>query len=186
MEIWKDIEGYEGLYQVSNEGRVKSLGYDKTKKEKVLKTIAKNSGYVCVELWKYGKRKKYYIHRLVATAFIENQQNNLEINHKDEDKGNNYVHINEDGSVNLEKSNIEWCTRKYNNNYGTHNQKVSEALSIQVGMLTKEGKLIGQFTSSIEAEKWLKKNGFPKASRSAIIHCCNGSRKTAYGFKWVH
>lgn len=183
MEEWRDIEGYEGIYQISNEGRVKSLKYNKAK---ILKYGINRDGYLSVELCKCGKRKKCYIHRLVATAFIENKQGGSEINHKDENKENNYVHINEDGSVNLEKSNIEWCDREYNNNYGTHNQKVSEALSIQVDMLTKEGELIGQFTSSIEAEKWLKKNGFPKASRSAIIHCCNGSRKTAYGFKWVH
>lgn len=174
MEIWKDIKGYEGLYQVSNKGRVKSLKYNKTKKEKVLKSSTNNAGYLSVELWKYGERKKCYIHRLVATAFIDNQENNLEINHKDENPENNSI------------ENLEWCNRKYNNNYGTHNQKVSEALRVPIDMLTREGELIKQFACGKEAVNWLKENGFPTANKSNISYCCNGKIKTAYGYKWLY
>lgn len=111
MEEWKDIEGYEGLYQVSNLGRVKSLWFDK---EKILKAYKNRYGYLCIGLCKYGKKKTYKIHRLVASAFIENSNNYPEVNHKDEVKTNNNV------------NNLEWCTREYNHNFGTRNQRVAE------------------------------------------------------------
>lgn len=139
-EIWNDIEGWEGVYQVSNLGRVKSLdryvngringrksyikgcfltpvcGYDRRKK------------YLYVNLCVNGKCKKYSIHQLVAKAFIPNQNNYSIINHKDENPSNNFVYINEDGTVDLEKSNLEWCTAKYNANYGTRNKRIAEKL----------------------------------------------------------
>lgn len=108
MERWRDIKGYEGLYQISNCGRVKSLKYCK---EKILKSIKSSNGYLQVNLYKDGKRKYFLVHRLVATAFIYNIENYSQINHKDEIKSNNYV------------SNLEWCDYSYNNNYGTRNKK---------------------------------------------------------------
>ena len=116
MEIYKDIEGYEG-YQVSNHGNVKSLEREckgKSRKDKILKPFNNKDGYLRVGLYKEGKLKNHYVHRLVAEAFIENHNNFREINHRDEDKANNCV------------SNLEWCDRKYNINYGTRNEKISK------------------------------------------------------------
>ena len=101
-EIWKDIEGYEGLYQVSNLGRVKSLqmyangGYKK--RVKILKPCNNGNGYYVVYLMKNKKRSVNYIHRLVAQAFLKNFNNYKCINHKDENKSNNNV------------DNLEWCS----------------------------------------------------------------------------
>lgn len=117
-EYWKDIKDYEGLYQISNLGRVKSLsryvytsnpkfkGYRCTK-EKILKSGKTKKGYLIVVLRKNNKSKSMYVHRLVATAFIYNPNNLPEVNHKDENPLNNNV------------TNLEWCTHKYNGNYGT-------------------------------------------------------------------
>lgn len=112
VEIWKDIEGYEGKYQVSNYGRVKSLNYNK---EKILKIGDNSKGYKIVTLCKDGKSKTYFVHRLVAFAFIPNPNNLPQVNHKDEDPSNNCV------------NNLEWCSAEYNINYGKHNEKVSKA-----------------------------------------------------------
>lgn len=174
MEIWKDIEGYEGLYQVSNEGNVKSLGNDKTRKEKLLKPNVNNRGYMVVGLCRIGKMKTHQVHRLVANAFLPNPDNLPQVNHKDEDKTNNCV------------ENIEYCTAEYNNNYGTRNERAGEALSIPVDMLTKQGELIRQFESGKEAEKFLRNNGYPSASSSQITKCCKGNPNYthAYGYKW--
>lgn len=102
-EVWKDIEGYEGLYQVSTHGRVKSV----FRYHKILKSRVKNNGYKYVQLYKNGTPYTYYIHRLVAQAFIPNPQNKPQVNHIDEDKENNRV------------ENLEWCTRSENMNHGT-------------------------------------------------------------------
>ena len=114
-EIFKDIPGYEGLYQVSNLGNVKSLNYRQTGKEQILRLHPKikNKGYFKVRLFKNGIVKSYFVHRLVAEAFIPNQNNYPIINHKDENPSNNSV------------SNLEWCTYSYNINYGTRNEKCS-------------------------------------------------------------
>ena len=102
-EIWKDIAYYEESYQISNYGRVRNK---KTNKYKAQHDNGK--GYLTVDLWKNNKGKKEYVHRLVALAFIPNPDKLPQVNHKDEDKQNNYV------------ENLEWCTAKYNNNYGNH------------------------------------------------------------------
>ena len=119
-EIWKDIEGYEGLYQVSNLGRVKSLKYNKTGRERILKIDKNKNGYLYILLYKNNKRKHYRIHRLVANAFIENPNNYPYINHKDECKSNNNV------------NNLEWCSPKYNINHGTCIKRRVEKQSKQV------------------------------------------------------
>lgn len=116
-EIWKDIEGYEGLYQVSNLGRVKSLDRKEyfyrgdTPVERIRKgcilSPSSSCGYLHVNLHDGKKRKMKLIHRLVAQAFIPNPDILPEVNHKNELKTDNSV------------SNLEWCTAKYNSNYGT-------------------------------------------------------------------
>ena len=101
---------------------MKSLGNDKSRKEKVLKPKNDNN-YLRVQLWKNGKGKMFLVHRLLATAFIPNPYGFKQVNHKDEIKANNFVFINEGGFVDLEKSNIEWCSAKYNTNYGTRTER---------------------------------------------------------------
>ena len=116
-EIWKPKKDYEGLYEVSNLGRVKSLGNGKSinSKEGILKPGKIKQGYLQVTLCKNRKQKRFLVHRLVAEAFLPNPENLPFINHKDEDKTNNSV------------DNLEYCTREYNNNYGTRNERVAKA-----------------------------------------------------------
>lgn len=121
-EIWKDCKHYEGLYQVSNYGRVKGLkrtiicknGVEKPIEEKYITQHDNGNGYLFVNLYKHNKSKREYVHRLVAMAFIPNPENKPTVNHKDEDKQNNHV------------DNLEWMTYKENNNYGTHNERGKE------------------------------------------------------------
>lgn len=112
-EIWKDIPNYEGLYQISNYGRVKSIPrtYKKRKidKEIIKKLKTMPNGYIRVSLSKNGKTKDYYVHRLVAKAYIPNIDNKPCINHKDCNRNNNNA------------NNLEWVTHKENNSYKDHN-----------------------------------------------------------------
>ena len=111
MEEWRPVVGYEGLYEVSNTGQVRSLDKYDTKgrflRGKTLKLLECTNGYLMIGLNKNGIRKVYLVHRLVAEAFIERFDGLYEVNHKDENKKNNSV------------DNLEWCSKKYNNNYGT-------------------------------------------------------------------
>ena len=106
-QVWKDVKDYEGLYQVSNTGKVRSLNYMKTGRVQVLKLMVDKDDYKKVHLHKKGKSRTYQVHRLVAEAFLENPNNLPCVNHKDENKQNNNV------------SNLEFCSYEYNNNYGT-------------------------------------------------------------------
>ena len=122
IEEWRPVVGYEGLYEVSNTGRVRSVdryiknGHSSYRlhKGKVISLLKGEYGYIQVNLYYNGKNYKKYVHRLVAQAFIPNPDNLPQINHKDEDKTNNRV------------DNLEWCTAKYNINYGTRKDKVRE------------------------------------------------------------
>ena len=109
-EIWKDIKGYEGLYQISNYGRIYSL------KKGIIKRSSLNRGYVCIRLYKNGKGKPYSVHRLVAKHFIPNPNNYPCVNHKDENPSNNCV------------SNLEWCTYSYNNTYGSRLERCAKSM----------------------------------------------------------
>lgn len=164
IEIFKDIKDYEGLYQVSNVGNVKSLGNDKTKKEKILKPAKDKKGYLYVCLCNQEIRKIYKIHRLVGMVFLPNPQNLPEINHRDEDKTNNRV------------ENLEWCDVKYNRNYGTRTERSALSQSKQV-LCVETNKI---YISANEAARQL---GF---SQSNISRCCNGKLKQAYGFHWKY
>jgi hypothetical protein len=123
MEVWKDVAGYEGLYQVSNEGQVKSLartivrsdGQNKTIEEKVLKSGMSSKGYLQINLCRNGKQKTVKIHRLVAETFIPNPKNKPEVNHKDGKKGNNLF------------SNLEWATPSENIRHAYHTGLMGEA-----------------------------------------------------------
>ena len=170
MERWRDIEGYEGLYQVSSCGRVKSLGRYKISKggsnvyikERIFKPKTLATGYLLIALCKEGDTKQFSIHRLVAEAFIPNPENLPQVNHKDEVKVNNYV------------SNLEWCTSKYNINYGTRNERASKKHSKKV--LCVETNVI--YESITEAQKQTGIN------HSNIVYCCKGKRKIAGGYRW--
>ena len=164
-EIWKDINGYEGLYQVSNFGRVKSLNYRRTGREEILTPQMNTNGYLTVQLWKNEKRKSCLVHRLVAMAFIPNPNNLPEVNHKDEDKTNNCVW------------NLEWCDCKYNINYGTRTEKTTKTV-LQLNKDT--GEVIKEWPSANEVQRQL---GY---KQGAISMCCLGKCNQAYGFKWQY
>lgn len=123
-----------------------------------------NRGYLRV---KY-KRKMYSVHRLVAECFTPNPDNLPQVNHIDEDKTNNDV------------SNLEWCDRKYNINYGTRNERVAEKQSKPVLQYTLSGEFVKEYPSVSEVER---QTGL---KHSNICNCCNGKLKTAYGFKWEY
>lgn len=169
-EIWRTVivngEPYEN-YQVSNWGRVKSLNYHRSGKTKLLIPLKRNNGYLFVNIRKKWKIKLVSIHRLVCEAFLPNPENLPQVNHKDEDKTNNSV------------ENLEWCTQKYNNNYGSHNERVAKALSKPVLQFSKSGEFVREWKSANEAGR----NGYDFRNVSA---CCLGKRKSAYGFKWCY
>ena len=164
-EIWCPIKGFEGQYQVSDQGRVKSLKFDK---ERILKTGITTDGYLIVGLCKNGEHKWYSVHRLVALAFIPNPDNLPQVNHKDEDKDNNSV------------QNLEWCDQKYNCNYGTRNQRQAEKLSKPVLQFTKDGEFVKEWKSTKDVQMNL---GY---FHSNISNCCTGKRKSAYNFIWKY
>lgn len=180
-EIWKDIEGFDGLYQVSNLGRVKSLDRyvrqhtgNQFKKGKILKQKNDKYGYKRIGLRKDGKQKSFQIHRLVAQTFIQNPHNYPCVNHKDEDKTNNCA------------DNLEFCTVAYNNNYGTRNKIVSQkmtnhkSVSKCVIQFTKDGIFVNEYQSAREASR---QTGICFSNISA---CCNNKPhvKSAGGYVW--
>lgn len=189
VEVWKPIMGYEGLYEVSNLGRVRSLdryaphrikGCYQFIKGDIRKTKYNNSGYEMISLFKDGKEKTMLVHRLVAQAFIPNPENLPEVNHKDEDKTNNKVWVNEDGSIDYDKSNLEWCNSSYNKLYGTRGKKQSEKESIAVIQFTLDGELIRKWGSMKSVENKLGIN------RGNISNCCSGRCKSVGGFIWKY
>ena len=165
MEVWKDIKGYEGLYQVSNLGRVKSMNFNNTKKEQILKLCKRPNGYLTVELCRYNIRKRYLVHRLVLETFnvIENMEH-LECNHLDENKENNRL------------DNLCWMTRKENNDWGTRNKRVSKALGEHI--ICVELNII--FDSISDASRQLG------LSTGNICNCLKGRYKTTGGYHWKY
>ena len=182
-EHWRtavyDGEIYEGLYKVSNLGRILSLNYRNTGKPDLMTPVEMSNGYFQVQLSKNGEYKKCYVHRLIAETFLENPENLPEVNHIDEDKTNNFVFLNEDGTVNKEKSNLEWKTHRDNINHGTRNERVAKALSKKVLQLSLSGELIREWESIQECGR----NGF---NQGAVCKCCNGKRKTHKGFRFMY
>ncbi len=170
-EEWRDIVGYEGLYQVSNIGRIKSLNYKRTGKEEILKLIPHNNGYKQVMLSKNGNKKTYYIHRLVAEAFIPNPLGLPEVNHIIDD----FEHRSDNRVENL-----EWCTRDYNNNYGNHNKKLSENHADFSGDKHPRAKKVRCITTN-EVFNTIKEAGekYNIKNTSNITQCCKGKRKYA-------
>lgn len=177
QEEWRAVVGYEGYYQVSNIGRVRSINRivyhplgNKNIKGRILKNGNDSYGYLIVVLSKDGHSKTKKIHTLVANAFIENVFNLPQINHIDENKHNNNV------------SNLERCTAKYNNNFGSRIERARK--SNTNGKKSKEivqllnGIIVATFPSAHEA---VRKLGY---GQGHINECCRGERKTHMGYQW--
>ena len=189
-EIWRtavyDGEIYEGLYRVSNLGRILSLNYRNTGKPGLMNPFDNGKGYLKVGFWKNGEYKKCYVHRLIAETFLPNPENKPCINHKIEgEKGKkiNMVIFNEDETLDEERTTIEWATYEENNNYATHNERMAKTLtngkkSKRVLQLSLSGDLIREWPSTKEAGR----NGFDS---SAVAKCCRGEQKTHKGFLWM-
>lgn len=173
MEEWKDILGFEGLYQVSSFDRIKSLpkiGSGGHLNCIILKPNTIKDGYLAVSLYKDKKKYSKKVHQLVAIAFVPNPNSYSQINHKDEDKTNNHV------------NNLEWCDSSYNNNYGKQSRlnRISRGAirGRKVQQLSLDGTLLKEWDSIRGIEREL---GF---KNSNIIRCCKGIASEAYNFKW--
>ena len=172
-ENWKDISGYEGLYQVSDMGRVKSIcshvrlqnGELMKKKPHILKP-QNRCGYRCVNLFKDGSIHTVNIHRLVTESFLPNPHNYPVVNHKDENKTNNNV------------GNLEWCSHAYNLNYGTAKRRRAISQGKVVLQLDKNGVLIKRHLTLMDA---YRDTGVDYRN---ISLCCYHKRKTAGGYCW--
>lgn len=199
-EVWKPIKGYEGLYEISNLGRVKSLNYHRTGRPEIAKPYKTSKGYLLVGLWKDGKRKQSYVHQLVAQAFLEPVPGKDCIDHIDGNPENNVIELKEDSNGNLVvvSSNLRWCTKPENNgfplarenNSKAHNrpevkEKMSKALtnrrdqSKPVLQYTKSGEFLTEYPSIREAGRQTGINF------RNISNCCIGKYKTGCGYIWI-
>lgn len=177
IEKWKNVFGYEGLYQVSDAGRVKSLTVKGSNrhhtKDIILKQTYDLDGYLQLGLHKDGKRCCAKVHRIVAVAFLKNKPSNLTVNHKDGVKTNNSV------------TNLEWCTNKENIHH-----------AIKIGLIDNMGEKNGRARAVVQYAKdgkFIKKWGTAKQAslelninNSHIGECCKGERKKAGGFVWKY
>lgn len=166
-EEWKEVFGFDILFEVSNMGKVRTKHHGKTGYQKEYRFIAQadnGSGYLRINIPQSGKQKTIYIHKLVAEAFISNPEALSEVNHIDENKSNNRA------------DNLEWCSHKYNCQYGTRNQKVSQKNRKRV--VCNETKIV--FESLGEAAKAFD------VCDTAIANCLKGRSKTCAGHTWSY
>ena len=186
-EIWKDIKEYEGLYQVSNLGKIRTLdryvnclyGQKRLLKGQIVKLFKNNSGYFIVSLYRENKFKNFLVHRLVAQAFIQNSENKSEVNHIDGNKENNCV------------DNLEWVTKSENELHASktglterhkkivaeNNKKIKSKKVLQYSL---NGEFLKEYCSVSEAAR---ENNF---STGAISNCCRKERKRAYNYIWKY
>ena len=171
-EEWRDVVGYEGLYQVSDQGRVKSLERKNssggTIKERILKPRINRDGYLRLNLYAGGKQKTLAVHRLVCQAFHENTSTKPQINHINEIKTDNRA------------CNLEWCTRIENCNHGSRNERIAKSRAKPIGQYKLDGQLIKVWQSANEVQR---RTGFNQGS---IWGVANGRYKQAYGFIWKY
>lgn len=179
-EIWKDIAGYEGLYKVSNTGKVKSLNYNHTGKEKIMKPGKNTKGYLYVNLYKNSEIKSFKVHRLVAAAFINNPDNKPHIDHINTIRDDNRV------------ENLHWVTQKENVNNPISIKRLLDNSptagkfgkdnfsSKSVCQYSLDGKFIRKWNCIMDVQREL---GF---SNGNISNCCLGKQKTSYGYIWKH
>ena len=168
MEIWENVVGYEGLYEVSENGNLR-----KFKTHRPLRHCVHKTGYESVMLYKNGKPKRVFVHRIVASAFLDNPNRYECVNHKDETRGNNSV------------SNLEWCTREYNMKYGT----VGARISGKRGHSARNRRKVAQIESGNVIAVWESIASAARGThtaRTSIYECCNGVHKTANGYTWVY
>lgn len=163
-EIWKDIPGYEGLYQVSNFGRVKSLNYGRTGVHRILKTQKYPDRYIKVDLRHNGTMRTKHVHRLVAEAFIPNPKNKTDVNHIDGDKHNNAI------------SNLEWCSRSENMKH------CKEVLNKNAGRPPRPVKCLETGKIYVTLHQASSETGIPLGS---IVNNLKDSSRFAGGFHWV-
>lgn len=192
-EVWKEVKGWEGRYEVSNLGQVRSL-FDNHGNPRIeprmLKPTNDRYGYLRVGLHKDGKKILKLVHRLVAEVFLANPLNFSEVNHKDEVKTNNLVFLDEEGSVIPEKSNLEWVSHLDNMRYGSGIERRAKArkgkfvnhpdFSKRVLQFDRDGTLIREWLSTMEVER---QTGWHNTCISA---CCRGKQKTAYEHVWKY
>lgn len=173
LEIWKDIGGYEGLYQVSNLGNIKSLKRNLSngsgryfRAEIILSQTENNKGYKMVTMYKNGKYKEFTVHRLVAKSFIPNVMCCDQVNHIDGNKENNC------------SFNLEWCTNGYNQKHRIYVLGQNVVTRKPVLQLSKNGDIIRRYNSEMEASK------ITGIIRNSISRTCMGKTKTAGGYYW--
>lgn len=183
IEEWKDCVGFEPFYEVSNTGKIRSVAVYSHKYQRILKRPVPKlkiqettkDGYQRVGICFYGKHFHCAVHRLVAQAFIPNPNGFPCINHKDENTQNNNV------------ENLEWCTWKYNSNYGTLPKRISERMQANhptakiVFQYSIDGKFLKSYCSANEASRMIG-----SVSGDMITRACRGQAKTAGGYKWSY
>lgn len=169
FEVWKDVVGYEGLYQISNLGKVVSLNWRNQGVSKEMYLKPHNQGYLQVELYKNGIRKMYTVHRLVAIAFVDGYRDGFVVNHKDENKQNNAA------------SNLEWCSFDNNVRYSTPDKGTPRShYPRKIVQKSLSGEAIRIWDSAVCIKTIMSLNEWP------IRECCKGNRKTAYGYLWQY
>lgn len=162
-EIWKDI--FDGKYQISNLGNIRSLNYHREKRIRELSKLKMPNGYETVKICINGKVKRYSLHRLVAEAFIPNSENKKQVNHINGIKNDNRV------------ENLEWCTQSENQLHAVRNglQRTKPILQYDL-----QGNFIKEWESSSEAGRYVKR------APTNITACCNNRMKTARGYIWKY
>lgn len=177
-EIWKDIKDYEGLYQVSNLGKIRSLDRYRyngisyyIQKGKILKLQDDKNGYKVINLYKDKKVKNFKVHRIVAQAFIPNPENKEQINHIDGNKNNNQI------------TNLEWCNCTENVRHAFTNNLMTQHNNTPVEQYSLDGSFLKKYNSISEAILELHLN---KGAVSSISRCCQHIIPTAYGYIWEY
>lgn len=183
IEIWRDVPGYQGYYQISSLGRVKSLertityeptdfypnGRKRVLKEKILTPCRNKKGYVFVQLFKNGHFKSKKVHRLVAESFIPNPNKYPIVNHKDCVRDNNAY------------TNLEWCDDEYNCNYGNAVEKRISKIRKPVLQYSLDNVFIKEWDSPTAFVKTL---GIKQGNGTNILKACQGIYKQAFGYIW--